>query len=122
LLGGRSILYSFCGVLGSNSSGACSQLSSPLALALLLEPLLLHTTLILLLFLEELQGSLKLLLGSFCSSFSLLLLLFFNLTCLGLTDLARQPESSTTIVQILTLQVEAFAAILALLFVFKSLS
>jgi hypothetical protein len=116
-------LYSFCGVLGSNSSGAHSQLASSLALALalLLELLLLYTTLLLLLFLEELQGSLKLLSSSFCSSFRLLLLLFFNLTSLGLADLAWEPESSTTVVQILPLQVKAFAVILALLFVLKSL-
>jgi hypothetical protein len=49
-------------------------------------------------------------------------LLFFSLTSLSLVDLARQPESSTTVVQILALQVKMFAAILALLFVIKSLS
>jgi hypothetical protein len=80
-------LYRFCGILGSNLSSVCSQLASPLALAPVLEPLSLHTTLLLLLFLKELQGSLKLLVTSFCSSFSLLLF-FFNLMSQGLVDLA----------------------------------
>jgi hypothetical protein len=95
-------LYSFCGVLGSDSSSMHSWLAGPLAVALLLESLLLHTTLLLL---QQLQ----------------LPLLFFSLTSLSLADLAQQPESSTTVVQILALQVKMFAAILALLFVIKSL-
>jgi hypothetical protein len=68
--------------LGSNSSNAHGQLASPLALALLLECLSFHTTLFLLLLLEEIGSSLKLLSRRSCSYLSLLLLLLFKLTSL----------------------------------------
>jgi hypothetical protein len=50
------------------------------------------------------------------------LVVVFHFTSLSLADLARQPESSTTMVKILASQVKTFAVILALLFVIKSLS
>jgi hypothetical protein len=96
-------LYSFCGVLGSDSSSVRGQLASPLALALLLECLSFHTTLFLLLLLEDLGSSLKLLSRRSCSYLSLLLLLLFNLMSPGLADLARRPESSTTVIGVLAL-------------------
>jgi hypothetical protein len=89
---------------------------------LLLEPRSLYATLLLLLLFEELGSSLKLLSICSCSYLSLLLLLLFKLTSPGLADLARRLESSTAVVRILALQVETFAAILALLLVLKSLS
>jgi hypothetical protein len=91
-------------------------------LALLLKPLLLYTPLLLLLLFEELGSSLKRLSRRSSSYLSLLLLLLFKLTSPGLADLVRRPESSTTVVRVLALQVETFAAILALLLVIKSLS
>jgi hypothetical protein len=54
LLGERSVLYNFSSVLGSNTSSLGSQLASSLVLVPYLERLLLHTTLLLLLLLEEL--------------------------------------------------------------------
>jgi hypothetical protein len=56
------------------------QLASSLTLALLLEPLLLHKTLVLLLLLEGLGRSLKLLSSRLCSHLCLLLLLFLEIT------------------------------------------
>jgi hypothetical protein len=90
---------------------AHSQLVSPLALALLLKPLSFYAMLFLLLLFEKLGSSLKLLSFCSCSYLSFFLLLLFKLTSLNLVDLVRQPESSTTVVQIL-----------ALLLVIKSLS
>jgi hypothetical protein len=99
--------------LGSDSSSARGQLASPLALALLLERLSFHITLLLLLLLEELGISLKLLSRRSCSYLNLLLLWLFMLTSPGLADLARRAESSTTVVRILALQVKTFEVLLA---------
>jgi hypothetical protein len=112
----------FLSVVGFVSGRPSSYLFSFHLISHLLGLLLHYTTLFILLLSEELRSSLKLRFREFCSSLSLISLLLFSLMLTFSLELRRQPESSTTVITLLVLQIKRLASGLTLFLGSKGVS